>query len=283
MIRHLLVLLALSLPFALVACPPSGDDDDSSATDDDDAVDDDDGADDDDAVVEGPFVTGVVQDPAGGVLEGIAMTLCDENRCLSTATQADGSFQFSTVPDGEYVVHNLSVPGIGDDPAAILDWAAFYDIAIVAGADVDMGTRVIPEIAEAFAVTDGANSHDFAGNLNVSWDGVFEPPLAAGGLDDITLGAVAIPEANWPDAVTGTPLAVFAFAPFESALEADGHFQISIGQMGLSDGDDVSLLYADYDEDIATGMLSTAAATVTLDGAVEGEVSHLGLLVVTMN
>ena len=284
MIRTLFALLLLALPLTLVGCPTSDDDDsgddDDEGEDDDDATDDDDMGDDDDAA-QGPFITGHVQDLAGAALEAIALTLCDMNRCLSTATDADGDFQFSSVPDGAYVIHNLNVPGIADGAEALLGWSAFYDIVPMAGADVDVAAPfVVPEVLDTRAVVDGANSLDFGGELLVSWDGTLDPPIAVAGVDPITVGAVKLDPSQYPAAATDMGYEVLAgwvFAPFELALEADGHFSVEILAPGLS-GADMALFYADYDEDISTGALSTAAAT-TPDGQwVHGEVSHLGLL-----
>jgi hypothetical protein len=278
--RTLFALLLLALSLALVGCPTGTDDDDSG--DDDDAVaDDDDAGDDDDAAPVGPFITGTVEDPAGNLLEGIALTLCDENRCLSGQTQAGGAFQFSAVPDGEYVVHNLNVPGIADGIEALLGWSSFYDIVTMAGADVDLPDAfVVPEVTDTHVVADGVNSLDFGGELTVSWDGILAVPFALADVDPITVGAVKLDPSQYPAAATAMGyevLAGWALTPFEVALEGDLHFSVEVLAPGLT-GADTALLYADYDVDIATGMLSMSAAATPDDQWLEGEVSHLGLL-----
>ncbi len=281
--RTLLSLLSMLLVLALVGCPTGNTDDDDSV-DDDDVADDDDVVDDDDAVdPEPPFITGSVEDPAGSALAGIALTLCDENRCLSGATDAAGEFQFSQVPDGDYVIHNLSVPGIEDGNDALLGWSSFYDIVSMVGAvDVDVADPyVVPEVTDTRDLVDGANSLDFGGELILSWDEALSLPFALAGVDPITVGAVKLEPSQYPEVATVMGyevLAGWAIAPFELALEDDAHFTVEVLAPGLTSAD-FAILYAHYDVDIATGELSAATGVTNPDGErLVGEVTHLGMV-----
>lgn len=277
------LLLALLLALPVVACTPNlSNDDDDATSDDDDATE-----------PPGASLSGTILDESGAGLEGLVLTACSDERCIFANSAADGTFTFGGLVANGYVVHNISYPG--GTAEAILQYCSAYDLVQTGEEDSALSQPlVVSEVTETYTPVDGANTATFGDGVEVTWDEPIAPPLTAITLDEVTLGAAEIAEANWASALDDREvLRAWCFTPFEIALEDDNDeddddfpfsFEVRMPVDGLDAGDDVSFVYAHYDDNIVSEEFSEHPAAVSADGAaVEGEVSNLGVLYAVRN
>ena len=270
--KKLLMLLALALVlptmFLTVGCSHADDDDatadDDDTSNDDDATDDDDDATDDDDAAPTYSISGTISPPE----EGLTVTCCSGDTCMFSPTDGTGNFSCGNISDGVWIVHNIGIPGAATDPNAPLNWASFYDVVTVSGADVALGTLTIPEITDTFEATADSGTHTFDNDVVVEWDAPFDPPLTAVAVDTLTLGCATIPASDYAASTSGV-VAGFVFAPFEMGIET-GEFRVTVPVDGITPADTVSAVFAHYESDIFSGEWSNADAvagegTVTVD------------------
>jgi len=297
--RLLYVLLAALFggsSLLVTACTTAtGDDDDAS--DDDDAADDDDATedpcagDDDDAAdpPTGNALMGQALGPDGTAYFDVALTACQGDRCLFGRTDCDGNWVIDGLDTGHFVVHNIAWPG-DDQTLATFEWSSFYTLANLGdGEQKDLGVLHYPKITESFPAGSGPQSLSFGGGaVTLEYDAdELDYPFPASESAAPTIGAVQVPEADYPrEGYEGWEiLDAWAFSPFETPLEtaagAPGHFSATV-DLGAAPADPtaLSLLYANYEEDINTGVFGPAENIVVDGQTISGDFSHAGLLLV---
>ncbi|HMV66878.1 MAG TPA: carboxypeptidase-like regulatory domain-containing protein [Myxococcota bacterium] len=169
-------------------------------------------------------VTGRITDPSGARLAGLALTMC-RAACYTTRTLPNGDFHFGALPEGRYVLHNLTWPG-ASPPGDAQGWSSFFDfVDVPADPELDLRSTpwVVPAIDERIPLTGDAQTLTFAdGALEVIVDGSLELPGSLRGAGGVTVGAVEVGPDRWPRAgLEGVTITrAFAIAPFEASAPA---------------------------------------------------------------
>jgi hypothetical protein len=236
-------------------------------TGDDDSADDDDGDDDDDTT---PPPTTLVRahivKPDGSDVPDLSITLCGD-LCLVARTNEVGIVEFANPPVGDRYVLEPLFPIDGE----FTRWSRFYEFVDVEAEgvlDLTAVPFVIPEVADAVDLTDGANTFDFDG-MHVEVDGgTVRGPLGQEALR--AFGAVEIPQERWPQqGLDGyLPLAAWATVVWDSEVEEGVGYEVSMTvDPPLADGATVAFLVAHYDAGIVSGLFDVHSAEVADGGA----------------
>ena len=245
---------ALLLGAACATEAPSNDDDSTTAP-----------SDDDDSTPEGTAtVIGRVIDELGEPIAKLSVSLCGEV-CLIEATAEDGTFEFVGVRQGTKVIEPTLVPSGDDLSLAVRSWSRFFDFVDVAdGAiveiDRDFILRRLPDVTGPLL---GDQELSLIPGLQVRFDAdevLADGPLPVGA-EEIWLGAVAIPQADWPRGGLSewTIQAAWTLAIWD--LEAEDAFHVTATlPTALNEGTEVAFLVADYTYGFTNGRFFEEAA-----------------------
>ena len=271
----LLLLALLSLPFGgcvVLENPEWTDDDDDDATDDDD---DDDAtaapcSDPDDPqnwLVDEPdqwdvaasFIT-----PDGEDAKNLMITLCGAS-CYNEPTNCEGLVYFPFADSDIYVIEPLFAPNLEFDR-----WARSFDFvdydATTDRLDLTATPYTLPLVEEIEPFGPNEVERIFSSGLEVRFDGeAVELPF---GPKVGTIGAVEIPEANYPTGglLGWTPMRVWALAVWDMEIEeAEGFQVVAPLTTEVPDGAEVTFLVAHYEYGIVEGTFEVFAAEVAGD------------------
>lgn len=265
-----------------LGCAPSG----APSLDDDDVANDDDLGDDDDSSPEWTArVAGRVVTAEGDGVPELPVSLCGVV-CLVADTDPAGNYLFEQVPAGPKVIEPAVVP-VGDDFAvSVRSWTRFFDFVQVAdGDDITLDPITLHRVDGAVGPLSGAQDLQLLPDLRVAFDvGVIldEGPLPAGA-DDVWLGALAIPQIDWPtDGLDGwTVHAAWGLAIWD--LEAEDEFAVTATLPApLPSGTEVALLVADYNYGFVNGLFFVEEAELSSDGVTLTTPTEAGLDRTTM-
>ena len=256
----LLTLLALLASTLLLgtSCSsdaPSDDDDSTTAP----------GDDDDDSTPEGTAsVSGRVVNEQGEPIANLSVSLCGAV-CLIQPTTEDGSFVFEGVRQGTKVIEPTLVPAGDDLSLAVRSWSRFFDLVDVADGEAvevphDFILRQVPEVVGPLL---GFQELSPLPDLQLRFDAdevLADGPLPVGA-EDVWLGAVSIPQADWPTGGLGdwTVQAAWTLAIWD--LEAEDAFEVTATlPSALDEGAEVAFLVADYTYGFTNGRFFEEAA-----------------------
>ncbi|MCO4770642.1 MAG: hypothetical protein KDA24_11480 [Deltaproteobacteria bacterium] len=256
---------SLLLAFGLAAgCAPGptepGDDDDSTeAADDDDAT----------APLGTARVAGRVALVDGEGIADLTVSLCG-GICLVADTDSEGAFLFPEVPEGPKVIEPAVVP-VGDDLAvSVRSWTRFFDFVDVGeGEDITLAPITLHRVPDAQGPLTGPQDMQLLPDLHVAFDvsAILDAGLLPLGADDVWLGAVPLPPADWPtEGLDGwTVHAAWGLAIWD--LEAEDGFAVTVSlPAAMPPGDDVAFLVADYNYGFAEGRFFVEEAELSADG-----------------
>jgi len=240
---------------ACSSAAPSDDDDSARAHADDD----------DDSTPAGTAtVSGRVVNEQGAPVENLSVSLCGEV-CLIETTAADGSFVFEGVREGVKVIEPTLVPPGDDLSLAVRTWSRFFDLVDVADGEAVVVPKdfILRQVPETVGPLLGLQELTPLPNLQLRFDAdevLADGPLPVGA-EGIWLGAVSIPQDDWPTGGLGdwTIQAAWTLAIWD--LEAEDAFDVTATlPTALDEGAEVAFLVADYTYGFTNGRFFEEAA-----------------------
>lgn len=283
------------LSFVLSAC--SGNDADADAPEtsatsspDDSGGDGDGGGDDADGDAGDGDTTGM---PSGATVEGwavypggepvpdLSVSLCGDV-CIIDKTDADGHFFFEGISAGVKVIEPAVVPPGDDFALAVRTWTRFFDfVDVEADAEIVIEEPfVLRQVDDALGPLSGPQTLALLPELSVSFDAdaiVEHGPLPAGA-DSVWMGAIAIPEQDWPTLGLQDWTIVGAWGLVIWDIEAPDAFAVTATlPTALDPAAEVAWLVADYDYGFAEGLFWEESAVLSPDGTTLSTPSDGGL------
>jgi hypothetical protein len=164
----------------------------------------------------GPAITGVLIDPAGQPLAGVAVLACQASSCANGETDPDGRFHFVVEPPADVALKTH--PNLAGTPRLA---AALEPVDILDDTLIDLGTVYVPGLPSGAVIgpaTDDPQTLAVGDGLELTFNGADLTPALGEFLYDIA--ARRLPEEHVPayaELSDEQIVAVYALHPFAAS------------------------------------------------------------------